>query len=221
MKKLAPTSTSTGMERDTDGMGKVYGLNYSDHHSGAFVRKVKLAPIPVVVGYIVSEVDRRTTNVAEEVQERMPADLSAEAVTTTLLKRDGGSLRPLSQFVAQEAQHMQALVKLVRNDLQRLRRRLAGHIDADQDGLEEVMAALEVVEVPRRWLLRSWGAQQVSPAAPKTYRAVLLMAERVRAQEEEGVGIGGWFASLLQRHEQLWRWIFEGPPCVALLHSST
>ena len=83
------------------------------------------------------------------------------------------------------------------------------------------MAALEVVEVPRRWLLRSCGAQQQVSSAEKTYRSVLLMAERVRAQDEEGVGIGGWFASLLQRHEQLWRWIFEGPPCVALLHSST
>ena len=82
---------------------------------------------------------------------------------------------------------MQALVKLVRNDLQRLRRRLAGHIDADQDGLEEVMAALEVVEVPRRWLLRSWGAQQqVTPAAPKTYRAVLLMAGRVLRRRKRG-----------------------------------
>ena len=75
------------MERDTDGMGKVYGLNYSDHHSGAFVRKVKLAPIPVVVGYIVSEVDRRTTNVAEEVQERMPADLRAALAIFGILAR--------------------------------------------------------------------------------------------------------------------------------------
>ena len=209
MKKTTFSATEAG-ERDLRQGPKNPGMVYSDHHAGQFVRKTKVSAVTHVAGHTVTEAEERAQRMATELLERVPPSFNADAVMQALKRRTSLSgsepLRPLSSFAAQEAARVQNLVGLVRGDLHRVRNRLAGHMsppvvqlhnagptvdeEEDEAATRRVIAALMNAETPRAWLALS----------------------RCGSAGGQRAGLGGWFASVLQSHEQLWRWIFEGPP---------
>ena len=213
------------------GKQRSFGMSYSDHHAGQFVRKTKVSAVVRIHGHIATVAEARTERMATELLERTPPNLLPDQVRQELRRQQQGhhlgpneeALRPLSCFVQQEAARVQMLVSVVRRDLQRVRMRLAGHLllgggiaehDIDIDmyseekATESVIDALMNAEVPASWL-RLPACANGSLATKATAAAA---ASSGGGGSGSGCGLGRWFAGLQQCHEQIWRWVFEGPP---------
>ena len=111
-----------------------------------------------------------------------------EAETTREKLKKLGLTQPLTIHLRQEVDRLSAVMRLTSATLANLRLAIAGTI-ALSDELVEALEALHNGRVPRKLAKVSWAAS----------------------------GLGSWFASLLTRHDQLWRWLNSGRPRSFLL----
>lgn len=130
----------------------------------------------------------------EEAVDVLAADLLAkvppafEAEPTRERLRKLGPTQPLTIHLRQEVALLNRVLALATSTLANLRLAIAGTIALNEE-LAEALDALAAARVPCRLAKVSW------PAA----------------------GLGGWFAGLLTRHDQLWRWLTTGRPRSFLL----
>lgn len=125
----------------------------------------------------------------EEAVDALAADLLAkvpaafEPEPTRERVRKLGPTQPLTIHLRQEVDRLNKVLALTQGTLANLRLAIAGTIALNEE-LSEALDALAQARVPARLAKVSW------PAA----------------------GLGGWFAGLLTRHDQLFRWLNSGRP---------
>eukprot|EP00887_Chlorella_sp_A99_P001633 scaffold8.g1633.t1 len=130
----------------------------------------------------------------EEVVDQLCADLLSklppvfEGEATREKLRKLGATQPLTIHLRQEIDRLNRVLTATATVFGNLRLAIAGTI-ALSDELVEALEALGLGRVPRRLAKISW----------------------------ESPGLGAWFAGLLQRHDQLYKWLNQGRPRSFLL----
>ena len=114
---------------------------------------------------------------------KLPEDYDKFKVKQSIEKQ--GALKPLSIFLTQEIDRMQAVVAAVRITLLDLKLAIDGTIIMSSK-LQQTLDAMYDARVPDSWLNISW----ISPT------------------------LGIWFTELLNRSQQFTSWVFEGRPNV-------
>ena len=112
-----------------------------------------------------------------------PPPAPPEPTKDKLRRLAGGPSQPLTICLRQEIERLNRVVAAAGEALRGLQLAIAGTIALSEE-LAEALDALAGARVPKRWLKISW----------------------------EASGLGTWFAGLLQRHEQLHRWLHAGRP---------
>ena len=120
--------------------------------------------------------------IAEEFLSKIPDDYNINTVTDQINKL-GGKSKPLNIVLWQEVERINKVIKLVRSTLKDLKLAVAGTIIMGEH-LVECLNSLFDARPPPRWVKISW----VSPTS------------------------GLWFASFLDRVEQLTSWLEKGRP---------
>ena len=106
-----------------------------------------------------------------------------EETKEKLKKLPGGPTVPLTVHLRQEIDRLNTITKLTTTTLRNLRLAIAGTI-ALSGPLIDALDALFNARIPQTWLGKSW----------------------------EAATLGSWFAGLLQRFDQLNKWINLGRP---------
>ena len=119
----------------------------------------------------------------KDLQSKLPAPFDAESVKEGLKKLQGGASAPLNIHLRQEIDRLNKVMSVVAETLKTLRLAIAGTIASSDDVLSS-MEALDLGRVPKHWLKVSW----------------------------ESSSLTLWFQGLLQRHEQLNKWLVGGRP---------
>ena len=99
------------------------------------------------------------------------------------LQLQGGPTAPLNVFLRQEIDRLNTIISLTLTTLKNLRLAIAGTI-ALSGNLIEALDCLFDARIPSFWLKKSW----------------------------EAGSLGGWFTGMLQRFDQLSKWINSGRP---------
>ena len=106
-----------------------------------------------------------------------------EELREKLKKLPGGPTMPLNVHLRQELDRLNMVIKLTSSTLKNLRLAIAGTI-ALSGGLIDSLDALFNARIPADWLKKSWEAST----------------------------LGNWFLGLLQRYDQLNKWLNAGRP---------
>ena len=114
---------------------------------------------------------------------QVPNQFNKEETKEKLKKLPGSPTAPLSVHLRQEIDRLNIIIKLSTQTLQNLRLAFAGTI-ALSGPLIEALDALFNARIPQAWLKKSWDAST----------------------------LGNWFTGLLQRHDQLHKWLNQGRP---------
>lgn len=120
---------------------------------------------------------------AEDLLAKLPPVFEAEETRERLKRLPGGASQPLTVHLRQEIERLNVVLRLTRSTLTDLRLAVAGAV-ALSGPLIEALDALFMARIPSAWLKASW----------------------------EAATLGAWFAGLLQRHDQLARWLSQGRP---------
>lgn len=121
--------------------------------------------------------------VCEDLLAKVPPLFDKEETKDRLRKLPGGPTQPLTVFLRQEIDRLNIVTKLTATTLRNLRMAIAGTIALNGD-LINALNALFDARIPATWLKKSW----------------------------EGGSLGSWFGGLLQRYEQLNKWLTTGRP---------
>uniref|UniRef100_A0A383W453 AAA+ ATPase domain-containing protein n=1 Tax=Tetradesmus obliquus TaxID=3088 RepID=A0A383W453_TETOB len=121
--------------------------------------------------------------ICEDLLSKTPALFDKEEVRERLRRLAGGPTQPLTVHLRQEIDRLNIVIKLTTTTLQNLRLAIAGTI-ALSGTLIESLDALFMARIPVEWLKKSW----------------------------EAATLGNWFSGLLQRQDQLARWLTMGRP---------
>ena len=116
-------------------------------------------------------------------QLQVPAMFDKEELREKLKKLPGGPTMPLNVHLRQELDRLNIVIKLTSSTLKNLRLAIAGTI-ALSGGLIDSMDALFNARIPQDWLKKSGEAST----------------------------LGNWFLGLLQRYDQLNKWLNAGRP---------
>jgi dynein heavy chain len=120
---------------------------------------------------------------AEDLLSKVPTNFGKEDTMEKLKKLPGGPTQPLTVHLRQEIDRLNTIISLTRKTLSNLRLAVAGTIALSGD-LVDAMNALFDARVPAVWLRKSW----------------------------ESATLGSWFAGLLTRFDQLFKWLHNGRP---------
>ena len=121
--------------------------------------------------------------IAEDLLAKVPETFEAEPTKERLRKLPGGPTQPLTVHLRQEIDRLNIILDLCRSTLKNLRLAIAGTVALSGD-LVDALEALFDAKIPPKWLGKSW----------------------------QSATIGSWFQGLLQRHDQLTRWLERGRP---------
>jgi hypothetical protein len=121
--------------------------------------------------------------ICEDLLSKVPNAFVVELVKEALRKLPGGPTQPLTVHLRQEIDRLNIIINLTRTTLVNLRLAIAGTIALAGD-LVEALDKLFNASIPTAWLRWSW----------------------------ESATIGSWFQGLLQRHDQLDKWLTKGRP---------
>jgi dynein heavy chain len=121
--------------------------------------------------------------ICEDLLGKVPSEFQPEVTKELLRKLPGGPTQPLTVHLRQEIDRLNIIINLTRKTLANLRLAIAGTVALAGD-LVDAMDALFDANVPRKWLAKSW----------------------------ESATIGTWFQGLLQRYDQLRKWLNDGRP---------
>ena len=121
--------------------------------------------------------------IAEDLLGKVPETFEAEPTKDKLRKLPGGPTQPLTVHLRQEIDRLNIILDLTRSTLKNLRLAVAGTVALSGD-LVDALDALFDANVPTKWLKKSW----------------------------ESSTIGSWFQGLLQRYDQLDKWLHRGRP---------
>ena len=121
--------------------------------------------------------------IAEDLLGKVPETFEAEPTKDKLRKLPGGPTQPLTVHLRQEIDRLNIILDLTRSTLKNLRLAVAGTVALSGD-LVDALDALFDANVPPKWLKKSW----------------------------ESSTIGSWFQGLLQRYDQLDKWLHRGRP---------
>lgn len=114
---------------------------------------------------------------------QVPAMFDKEDTKDKLKKLPGGPTQPLTVHLRQELDRLNIVLRLTSTTLKNLRLAIAGTI-ALSGNLIDSLDALYNARIPREWLKKSWEAST----------------------------LGNWFLGLLQRFDQLNKWLTGGRP---------
>lgn len=121
--------------------------------------------------------------ICEELLAKCPPAFDKEEVKDKASKLPGGATMPLTVTLRQEIDCLNIVIKLTKNTLANLRLAIAGSVALSGD-LIDALDALFNARIPASWLKKSW----------------------------EAATLGNWFTGLLQRFDQLSKWINTGRP---------
>jgi dynein heavy chain len=121
--------------------------------------------------------------IAEDLLSKVPETFEPEPTKDKLRKLPGGPTQPLTVHLRQEIDRLNIILDLTRSTLKNLRLAVAGTVALSGD-LVDALDALFDANVPPKWLKKSW----------------------------ESSTIGSWFQGLLQRYDQLDKWLHRGRP---------
>ncbi|DBA69380.1 TPA: Dynein gamma chain, flagellar outer arm [Trebouxia sp. C0005] len=121
--------------------------------------------------------------ICEDLLSKVPAMFDKEELREKLKKLPGGPTMPLNVHLRQELDRLNIVIKLTSSTLKNLRLAIAGTI-ALSGGLIDSLDALFNARIPQDWLKKSWEAST----------------------------LGNWFLGLLQRYDQLNKWLNAGRP---------
>jgi dynein heavy chain len=127
--------------------------------------------------------EEAVNRLCEDLLAKVPPPFDNEDVRDKLKRLPGGPTQPLTVHLRQEVDRLNAVLVLARATLADLRLAIAGTI-ALSGPLIDALDALALARIPPAWLRASW----------------------------EAATLGAWFAGLLQRHDQLARWLTLGRP---------
>jgi dynein heavy chain len=121
--------------------------------------------------------------ICEDLLGKVPEAFVSEITKDALRKLPGGPTQPLTVHLRQEIDRLNIIITLATKTLKNLRLAVAGTIALAGD-LVEALEKLFNASIPTAWLRWSW----------------------------ESATIGTWFQGLLQRHDQLEKWLNKGRP---------
>eukprot|EP00217_Crustomastix_stigmatica_P013603 CAMPEP_0183798542 /NCGR_PEP_ID=MMETSP0803_2-20130417/19119_1 /TAXON_ID=195967 /ORGANISM="Crustomastix stigmata, Strain CCMP3273" /LENGTH=4519 /DNA_ID=CAMNT_0026043227 /DNA_START=42 /DNA_END=13598 /DNA_ORIENTATION=- len=121
--------------------------------------------------------------ICEDLLTKVPKAFGTEDTKDKLKKLKGGPTQPLTVFLRQEIDRLNVVINLATKSFKNLRLAIAGTIALSGD-LVEALDALFDAKVPPAWLKKSW---------------------------ESGT-FGAWFTGLLQRYDQLHKWLNNDRP---------
>ncbi|GFR42148.1 hypothetical protein Agub_g3000 [Astrephomene gubernaculifera] len=121
--------------------------------------------------------------ICEDLLSKAPPLFDKEESKEKLKKLPGGPTMPLTVHLRQEIDRLNIVTRLTTTTLKNLRLAIAGTI-ALSGGLIEALDALFNARIPSSWLSKSWEAST----------------------------LGNWFTGLLQRYDQLNKWLNLGRP---------
>ena len=127
--------------------------------------------------------EEQVDQIAADLAAKVPAYFEGEETKERLKKLPGGASQPLTVFLKQEIDRLNIVIKLTATTLKNLRLAIAGTI-ALSDDLIQALEALFNAKIPGTWLKKSW----------------------------EAGTLGMWFNGLIQRHDQLFKWLNSGRP---------
>ena len=120
---------------------------------------------------------------ANELLGKLPEDFDKNKAKAAIAKQ--GSMKPLSIFLGQEVDRMQAVISIVRTTLSDLKLAIDGTIIVSAQ-LQQALDALFDARVPDAWIKVSWNSST----------------------------LGIWYTELLLRVAQFHSWLYEGRPLV-------
>ncbi|PNH08753.1 Dynein gamma chain, flagellar outer arm [Tetrabaena socialis] len=121
--------------------------------------------------------------ICEDLLSKAPPLFDKEETKEKLKKLPGGPTVPLTVHLRQELDRLNLVTRLTTTTLKNLRLAISGTI-ALSGGLIEALDALYNARIPASWLSKSWEAST----------------------------LGNWFTGLLQRYDQLNKWLNLGRP---------
>uniref|UniRef100_A0A061RL16 Flagellar outer dynein arm heavy chain gamma n=1 Tax=Tetraselmis sp. GSL018 TaxID=582737 RepID=A0A061RL16_9CHLO len=119
----------------------------------------------------------------EDLLSKAPPRFEAEDTKEKLRKLPGGPTQPLTIHLRQEIDRLNIIISLTVTTMKNLRLAIAGTV-ALNDALLEALDSLFNAKIPALWLKKSW----------------------------EAATLGNWFSGLLQRYDQLHKWLNNGRP---------
>ena len=119
----------------------------------------------------------------EDLLSKCPPMFQSEDTKEKLRKLPGGPTQPLTIHLRQEIDRLNTIIGLGTSTMKSLRLAIAGTI-ALSEVLVEALGALFNAKIPAAWLKKSW----------------------------EAATLGNWFSGLLQRYDQLHKWLNNGRP---------
>ena len=121
--------------------------------------------------------------ICEDLLQKVPPIFDREETKEKLKKLPGGPTLPLTVHLRQEIDRLNTVTRLTTTTLKNLRLAIAGTV-ALAGPLIEALDALYLARIPTTWLSKSW----------------------------EALSLGNWFTGLLQRFDQLNKWLNLGRP---------
>ncbi|GFH14317.1 ODA2 protein, partial [Haematococcus lacustris] len=121
--------------------------------------------------------------ICEDLLSKVPPMFDKEETKEKLKKLPGGPTVPLTVHLRQELDRLNTIIRLATTTLKNLRLAIAGTI-ALSGNLIEAVDALFIARIPSFWLAKSW----------------------------EATTLGNWFTGMLQRYDQLNKWLNLGRP---------
>eukprot|EP00798_Chlamydomonas_sp_ICE-L_P031303 gene31303-6451_t len=121
--------------------------------------------------------------ICEDLLSKVPPMFDREETKEKLKKLPGGPTQPMNVHLRQEIDRLNMITKLTTSTLKNLRLAIAGTV-ALAGPLIDALDALFNARIPKSWLAKSWEANT----------------------------LGSWFTGLLQRYDQLNKWISLGRP---------
>ncbi|KAK9865923.1 hypothetical protein WJX84_001850 [Apatococcus fuscideae] len=121
--------------------------------------------------------------ICEDLLSKAPSLFDKEETKEKLRRLPGGPTQPMTVHLRQEIDRLNVVVKLTTSTLKNLRLAIAGTV-ALSGPLIDALDALFNARIPKDWLKKSWEAST----------------------------LGNWFLGLLQRHDQLFKWLNSGRP---------
>ena len=121
--------------------------------------------------------------ICEDLLSKCPPMFDAEDTKEKCAKLPGGATMPLTVTLRQEIDRLNIVIKLTKTTLTNLRLAISGAVALSGD-LIEALSSLFNARIPANWLAKSW----------------------------EAATLGNWFTGLLQRFDQLVKWVNNGRP---------
>ncbi|MEW5318622.1 MAG: hypothetical protein WDW38_009830 [Sanguina aurantia] len=127
--------------------------------------------------------EEQVDKICEDLLSKAPPIFDKEETKERLKRLPGGPVQPMTVHLRQEIDRLNTITKLTVTTLKNLRLAIAGTI-ALSGTLIDAVDALFNARIPDSWMKKSW----------------------------EAATLGNWFTGLLQRYDQLSKWIALGRP---------